>query len=163
MLAAELHDRAVAKRRDHDLELLLRTKAGYRLEIRNPKINHAQVVSNAMSAPITLFTAIVAFYFGPRSAQGAAAAASDAASRISEDSDGGYGGGQRRRRWRRRRRRPRTGFHRAGLTVNAFPQLEMPRPGSRAPTDRTPSSYRVAATNPGGVPGSSAPPRGRAK
>ena len=39
------------------------------LLIKNPTIKHTTIVSNAISALITLLTAIVAFYFGTRSTQ----------------------------------------------------------------------------------------------
>ena len=39
------------------------------LLIRNPEITNSDVVQNAMAALITLVTAVVAFYFGTRSAQ----------------------------------------------------------------------------------------------
>ena len=39
------------------------------LLIRNPQISNSDVVQNAMAALITLVTAVVAFYFGTRSAQ----------------------------------------------------------------------------------------------
>ena len=47
------------------------------LLIKNPTITHTTIVSNAMSALITLLTAIGAFYFGTRSTQTTAKEAED--------------------------------------------------------------------------------------